>query len=224
MSNNKISQAIRKTNWQIVIGLVIILIALFLLFLLIGLFSSALNNLWEGFRTLDKTIAAAIVAGVFTVFVTTLTMFVGRYYEEKRKRTELHRDKKIQMYDDFIGRIFKLFAPGRLEEAMDEQLELVEFLREHQRLFLLWSDAGVIKAFADWQKNMDGEHNAKTILSMEKFFLAVRKDLGHSNWGIRKGDTIRYILKNTDFFLEQIKENPNITLAELSDLEKKAGL
>lgn len=128
------------------------------------------------------------------------------------------------MYDAFIERIFKVFANNSDSDTGAEGLDLVEFWREHQRLFLLWSNAGVIRAFAEWKTTLAGEPNAQTVLKMEKFFLTVRRDLGHSNWGIKQGDTANFFLRNTDFFLQKIKENLNITLSELSRLEKEAGL
>jgi len=184
---------------------------------------------WGAFAELDKTIAAAIVAGTFTVIATTITVMVGRYFEEKRKQSELHREQKITMYDAFIARIFEMFANDAVEtkdtdtEAGNE-LERIQFLREHQRQFLLWSSSGVIRAYAEWQKTLTGEPNAQTVLKMENFFLAVRRDLGHANWGIKQGDTVRFLLRHTDFFLQQIKNNPNITLSELARLENEAGL
>ena len=65
---------------------------------------------WSVFVALDKTIAAAFVAGFFTVIATTITVMVGRYYEEKRKMSELHREKKIEMYDKFITMMLDTFA------------------------------------------------------------------------------------------------------------------
>jgi len=187
-------------------------------------------SFWDAFNDLDKTVAAAIVAGIFTVIATTITVMVGRYFEEKRKQSELHREQKITMYDAFIARIFKIFTNEEIHpnetdsDTATQNLELVEFLREHQRQFLLWSNAGVIRAYAEWQKTLTGAPNAQTVLKMERFFLAVRKDLGHSNWGIKQGDTARFLLRHTDFFLQQIKSNPNITLSELARLEEEAEL
>ena len=209
-----------------------VLILLFLglaVLLVYGLFLAA-GSIWNEFVGLDKTIAAAIIAGFFTVIATTITVMVGRYYEEKRKSSEIHRERKIEMYDTFIARIFKLFANTNAESDSeqakidDTETDLIEFLREHQRQFLLWSNAGVIRAYSEWRKTLSGHHDANTVLKMEKFFLAVRRDLGHSNWGIKRGDTVRFLLRHTDFFLDQVKKNPNITLEELTRLEKEAGL
>ena len=218
------SETLRNTPWWIWVALVAILLAL------LGLAWGAIRALgfaWSEFTELDKTVAAAIVAGVFTVTATTITVMVGRYFEEKRKQSELHRERKIKMYDTFIERIFNLFTGGDdNEETAPENVEteLIDFLRDSQRQFLLWSGPGVIRAYSEWNKALRGEQNAQTVLLMEKFFLAVRRDLGHSNWGVKQGDTIRFVLRHTDFFLEKIQTNPNLTLAELAALERAEGL
>lgn len=213
-----------RINWQIVLGLIVIIVLILISYFVINSLLVALITLWNSFQTLDKTIAASMIAGVFTVITATITVFVGRYYEDKRKRAELHREKKIEMYDIFIGEIFKVFANAGSSQSDEEKTELIDFLREYQRQFLLWSNAGVIRAFSEWQRTLKNEANAQSIIGMEKFFLAVRKDLGHSNWGIKKGDTVRFLLRHTDFFLEQIKTNPNVTLEQLAKMEKDAGL
>ena len=189
------SETLRNTPWWIWVALVAILLAL------LGLAWGAIRALgfaWSEFTELDKTVAAAIVAGVFTVTATTITVMVGRYFEEKRKQSELHRERKIKMYDTFIERIFNLFMGGDdNEETAPENVEteLIDFLRDSQRQFLLWSGPGVIRAYSEWNKALRGEQNAQTVLLMEKFFLAVRRDLGHSNWGVKQGDTIRFVLR-----------------------------
>ena len=215
----KHSEALRNTPWWIWITLATILLVL--LGLALGTIR-ALGFVWSEFTQLDKTVAAAIVAGVFTVTATTITVMVGRYFEEKRKQSELHRERKIKMYDAFIERIFNLFTGG--DDAENVETEMIDFLRDSQRQFLLWSGPGVIRAYSEWNKALRVGQNAQTVLLMEKFFLAIRHDLGHSNWGVKQGDTIRFVLRHTDFFLEQIKTNPNLTLVELGALEKAEGL
>lgn len=214
--------SLRDVQWWAWIVLALLLVLT--ICLILGLIRIA-GFVWVGFIDLDKTVAAAIVAGVFTVLATTITVMVGRYFEEKRKQSELYRDRKINMYDQFISRIFKLFADTGDESGKDEnESDLVEFLREHQRQFLLWSNPGVIRAYSEWRKRLNGEPNVQTVMYMEKFFLAVRRDLGHSNWGIKTGDTSGFILRHIDFFLTQAAKNPNMTLSEIAKLEEKAGL
>ena len=186
------------------------------------------GKFWSAFNALDNSVAAAVVGGFFAVIASTITVMVARYYEEKRKRAELYREKKVQMYDEFINRLLTEFSGEELKVKIEKargkkaEKDLGLFLRQKQKEFLLWSSAGVLREFSEWMKMLSQKHDANLLLQTEKFFLEIRKDLGHSNWRINQGDTIRLLLRDTDFFLDAIKTNPDITLSELAELEKNA--
>ena len=59
---------------------------------------------------------------------------------------------------------------------------------------------------------------------MEDFFSALRKDIGHSSWGIKRGDLISFVLRHTELFLVEAQKNPDITLAKLTKIEKAMDL
>ena len=59
---------------------------------------------------------------------------------------------------------------------------------------------------------------------MDEFFRAMRKDVGLSNSGLEKGVFAHFILRHSEFFLRMAKQNPSITLSELSEKEKEVGL
>ncbi len=217
-----------NSNWRSALLGFVLLIAM-----LTAIFGAAywgISSAWTAFSALDKTVAVAIVTASATVTVSTITVVIGRYLERKRESDALHRDKKIVMYDEFLTKIFTYFANeeshrGDSDTPSDPKAverEMAEFLRESQRKFILWSGPRVVHAYSNWHKSLtSGQHNAKTIFQMEEFYLAIRRDLGHSNAGIKRGDIIRFVLRHTDLFLAAVKENPNITLAELVDLERK---
>ncbi|MFV1922860.1 MAG: hypothetical protein ACMZ63_09665 [Methylotenera sp.] len=63
--------------------------------------------------------------------------------------------------------------------------------------------------------------DAKSVFLMDDFFRALRKDIGQNSSGLEKGAFANLIMKHGDFFLSEAKKNPNITLEDLSILEKK---
>ena len=90
---------------------------------------------------------------------------------------------------------------------------------------ILWGGADVLSHYIKWRMHLgQGEPDAKSMFLTESFFKAIRKDLGLSNKGLEKGIFIHFILRNSDLFLQMAKENPNITLAELGEMEEKLGL
>jgi len=207
---------------QVILGLVLITIIL-------GLIIWGLSTVWSWFSSLDPKLAAGLVTASSTVVVATLTLVVGRYFERVKEAESHLREKKIEMYDEFLQELFKLFNSVKDEkEGTPEEVEsddLVEFLQEWQRKLIVWGGAPVLKSFMDWNNFMQGnEPCAKTIYLMDEFFRAMRKDIGLSNKQLEKGFFAHVILRNSELFLEMAKKNPNVTLAELSEFEKKQGL
>jgi uncharacterized protein (DUF697 family) len=168
-----------------------------------------------------KEIGAALIAGVATVFVATLTIVVGKYFERKRELDALYREKKTEIYDEFLKGFFDHYFSGAEESPTQSPEDLVRFLREFTRKLLLWSGPEPIAAFVRWKDHLaKGVPDAQSLFLTEQFILAIRKDLRHSNEGIPKGVFAKLFLREGTLFLALAEKNPNITLAQLAELEK----
>jgi hypothetical protein len=177
---------------------------------------SAIKYFFTYINAVPKEVGAALIAGTATILVATLTVVIGRYFERKRELDALYRDKKTEIYDEFLKKFFAMFFNS---EAQSEK-DLVPFLREFTRKLLLWSGPEVIEAFVVWKDRLaKGKADAKTICLTEDFLRAIRKDLRHSNWGLRHGFFARLFLREGALFLSMAEKNPNVTLAELAEAE-----
>nr|WP_315466525.1 hypothetical protein [uncultured Undibacterium sp.] len=168
---------------------------------------------------IPKELGAPIIAAVATVLVATLTVVVGKYYERKKELDALYRDKKTEVYDEFLKKFFEIyFSAG--EKNVEE--DLVPFLRDFARKLVLWGGPGVIEAFLAWKDHLaKTSPDAKSIFLTEAFILAVRHDLRHTNKGIKRGLFARMFLKNSDLFLAMEAKNPNMKLEDLAELERQ---
>ena len=183
-------------------------------------FYVAVAGLWELFLSLDKQLSIGLLPAFTTVFVSTLTVMLGRYFERKREIESHFRASKIQMYDEFLSEFFKLFGDEEYNDG-----DLVPFLREWQRKMIVWGGAPVMSAYIKWNKNLKkNEPDAASVFLMDEFFRAMRKDIGLTNSGLEKGVFSHFILRNPELFLTAAKKNPNITLTELSKIEKDLGV
>jgi len=183
-------------------------------------FYVAVAGLWELFLSLDKQLSIGLLTAFTTVFVSTLTVMLGRYFERKREIESHFRASKIQMYDEFLSEFFKLFGDEEYNDG-----DLVPFLREWQRKMIVWGGAPVMSAYIKWNKNLKkNEPDAASVFLMDEFFRAMRKDIGLTNSGLEKGVFSHFILRNPELFLTAAKKNPNITLTELSKIEKDLGV
>jgi hypothetical protein len=170
---------------------------------------------------IPKELGAALVAGTAAVMVATVTVMIGRYFERKKELDALYRDKKMEIYDEFLKKFFDLFHSQSKDSPTTEPEDLVSFLREFMRKLILWSGPEPIAAFLAWKEHMSkGEPDAQTIFLTEKFLLTLRADLRHSNKGIPEGFFASIILKEAALFLSLAKKNPNVTLNEIIEAEK----
>jgi len=182
----------------------------------------ALRSFFRYVSSIPKETGAALIAGAVTILVATLTVTIGRYFERKRELDALYRDKKTEMYDEFLKEFFQLFfSEGVTPEGQPER-DLVAFLREFMRKQILWSGPEVIEAFVAWKDHLSKVRpDARSIFLTEDFLLAIRKDLRHSNYRLRKGFFAKLLLKEGSLFLAMAEKNPNLTLAELGEAEAR---
>ncbi len=196
-----------------------IISSLFALAVLAGacwLMYSGVHAVWHALVSINSQLAIAVVTAATTLIVSTATVMLGRYYERKKEIEAHFRTEKIKIYDEFLAELFKVFQGDDKDSG-----DMVKFLREWQRKLVLWGGANVLSAYFRWTNRLKATPDAQTIFLMDEFFRALRADIGQNSKGLEKGAFANLILRYGDFFMEQAKRNPNITLEELSKLEKE---
>ena len=174
-------------------------------------------QVWGQFKLLDPTVSVALLTGASTILVATITVVFGKYYERKKDIEAHYRSKKVEIYDEFLCELFKLFDESRVDRDAGS---LVRFLREWQRKMILWGGQDVLRKYILWMSHMKKSvPDVQSMFLMENFFFEIRKDLGHKNNKLHEGTFISLMMKNPDLFMKTAKENPNITLEELAKFE-----
>lgn len=180
-----------------------------------------ISSIWDALVSVDTKLAVGIVAAVTTVIGATLTVTIGKYFERKQAVEADFRERKVEIYDEFLGEFFKL-SDGQSNIDNDR---LVSFFQEWKRKVIVWGGSEVLRTYIKWMSHLTSkEPNAESMFLMGDFVLAVRKDLGLSNKGINRKTFVYLILKNPDLFLDMATKNPRVTLAELAVEEQKLGL
>jgi len=198
--------------------------------MLIFLISTCVSALWLVYivalkiytytSLLQKEVVAALIAGSSTIIVSTITVVFAKYYESKKERSALYREKKVEIYDEFIKNFFTHFFNGNKENDPKEIEKLVGIFRDFMRKLLLWGDPNTINKYIEWKEYLSNNiPNAKTVTLTEEFFLSIRKDLNKNNKGIKSGFFASFILNNPALFLSLAKKDPTITLAQVAEIE-----
>lgn len=207
----------RKNIKELILSVIGLLLVAGIIFFVLWLVSSA----FEYLGSIPKEIAAPLITGSATIIVATITVMIGRYFERKKEADALYRDKKTEIYDDFLRKFFELFFSGGKTVDDDKiSTDLVPFLREFTRKLVLWSGPEVIEAFVQWKDHLaKGQPDAQSLILTEKFLVAIRNDLRHPTKGLKPGFFAKLFLKNGNLFLEMSKSNPNVTLQQLAEAE-----
>lgn len=197
------------------------LLGLTLLLAIVGGVGWLVYQFFQYISAVPKELGAALVAGATTILVATATVMIGRYYERRKELDALYRDKKTEIYDEFLKEFFGLFFGAGDANAKAAEKDLVPFLREFTRKLILWSGPEVIEAFVAWKDHLGkGVPDAQSIFLTEAFLKAIRSDLRHSNNGLRRGFFAKLFLKEGNLFLTLAARDPNVTLAALAEVEK----
>jgi hypothetical protein len=170
-----------------------------------------------------KELGAALIAGATTILVATTTVMVGRYFERKKELDALYREKKTEVYDEFLKVFFQVWFSGGKPSGSKQEPDLVKLFQDFSVKLVLWSGPEALEAFARWREKMtEGHATAEGIFETEAFLAAIRADLRHSNRGLRKGWFARLFLKESSLFLKMAATNPKVSLADLASAEKLA--
>ncbi|MDE2888794.1 MAG: hypothetical protein OXR72_11310 [Gemmatimonadota bacterium] len=170
---------------------------------------------------IDAKLIVGIVAAGATVLGSVLTITIGKYQERKRDNEATFRELKIKMYDEFLKTMFNLFRQTGQKETM-ENSNLEDFFRSWQRKLIFWAGPKALKTYIKWKRHLSTTANnpdANTFYYMSEFILSIRKDLGLSNKSLNRDILVYMILQNPELFLTLTSKNPNITFAEIANIE-----
>lgn len=154
------------------------------------------------FLSLDKTVAAALVAASATFVVSVVSVVVGNLYVYYlRVRTETRR-RKIPVYESLLEFIFRFLGASEVNPAPTET-EAREFMSRFNRDFMVWGDDRVLQAWVKWRKHMNSApaDTREATFLIEDLVLAIRRDVGHNNRGLTEGDILTIFINDVDTIL-----------------------
>ena len=154
-----------------------------------------------GVLSLDSGVAAATIAAITTVLVSVASIVYSQRKTKEREIAESHRPQKIELYKRFmddavVGALRQ--AKQDSETAGDDdglQERLAKFFLEFTADMIVWGSPQVIKAYRDFRNS---ENNPHILLKMDDVLRAIRKDLGHGNRGIERGNLIALFLTDPE--------------------------
>jgi hypothetical protein len=141
-------------------------------------------------------VGKAIVTAGATVFAATLSVVLGKLWEQRVKINEEVRQRKLPVYEQQIALIFSFLSK---DEAKPTQQDVQKAFRSFTEKLLIWGGPAAIKAWSafrlhTWEKDRAREG----FLKFEAFIKAVRKELGNTNMPLADGDLLRTFINDVD--------------------------
>jgi len=159
---------------------------------------------WQSVTSLEPNLASAIIAASATMIVAVLTVVIAKYYERKQEIENQQREKKIEVYEQFMEKWFdKLLVMSKNKDknknVLDDE-EFVQFLSEFTRKLILWGSNGVVKKYSFFRQGsltpaQDSSPYA-ILYNFEQVLFEIRKDIGHSNQTLKSGDLLTLFIND----------------------------
>ncbi len=149
-----------------------------------------------------KTIKASdikFLSGVIAIIIPMLTLIITKHIERKSEIIRDIRNKKIPVYEELIGLWFTIIAATKSGEIKeDPNPEWVKSFMEVTQKVIIWSSDEVLKTFSKMRKNLISNEPQSAIFLLEDLMLNIRKDLGHNNRNITRGDVLSLFINDVD--------------------------
>ena len=145
-------------------------------------------------RAVNSTVGAAIIAAFASVILGIYTQFLLK----KRQLDDVHREKKIQIYEEFM----KMAAVHLAQENQNvkqkkiPQEKVVEFFYRFKTDLILRGSGRVIRAIGKFESVCS--ENGDVLAAVDEIYRAMRKDVGLSNFGLKHKELVGVYLKSED--------------------------
>jgi hypothetical protein len=83
--------------------------------------------------------------------------------------------------------------------------ELIEYFNKFTQQLLIWGSDGVVKQWSELRRltiNASDASNFNNMFEFEKLLYEIRKDIGHKNKGLNKGDLLGLFINDLDKYIE----------------------
>ena len=195
----KTAKHLNSDKLYLLVGLALIVGLILLIYFLITCFLS-----W--FSALENQVAAAVATVSVTALISVVGLILSKHYEHKRDIRKEHTSKKAPIYEELIGFMFKILFAEKAGETPPNEQDIVRFLNAFTQRLIVWGNDEVIKSlctFRDKAANRDAntDDSGMIMFLFENICLAMRKDLGHKDNKIKKGDLLGLFITDIKKYL-----------------------
>ena len=160
---------------------------------------NGIKFIWSTLSAANPSLAVGSIAAGATVFVSLASVLISKRLEQNALIKNQHREKKIPIYEELLGFLFRVARAAKDGKNMPTEDEIADFMFPFLQKLIIWGSDDVVLAFVKFRD--PARQPSNILFAVEDIWSAIRKDLGHSNKGISKGMLLRLIINDIDKYL-----------------------
>jgi hypothetical protein len=138
-------------------------------------------------------LTGVIITASVAILVAVITAVAGKLYEQHLKILDELRTKKAPIYEKHLATFFKVLLAPKITGKPTNQEEAATAFAAVAEQMIVWGSPDVIKA---WNNFNIGAQTAQGTDLLEGIFKAMRKDLGHKDSDMSRGDLLRLFVND----------------------------
>lgn len=164
------------------------------------------------FLAASTNIKVAVISFIGTTIVSVLTIVISKHIEKEADFRRAQYQSKLETYqrflDDVLASTLLNSSDNNAKSNTSKQEKIksqkqIEAIRNFIKDVVLWGSDEVIHSTSLWLLHLrtQGSNEEKihaSIQEMEDLLKVIRKDLGHSNKRMQKGDILRMFINDYD--------------------------
>lgn len=162
----------------------------------------AVSSVLSWITSQQSEVAPAIIAAAATILAGIGAVIFSQQRTKTREIAETHRPKKVELYTTFVKKVMEVMQKSKEEGSDDSLIEhagLQECFEEFTTDLILWGSPSVIRAYHRFRElSTSGTADTNIVVVMDDVMRTMRKDLGHSDWTLQRGEVIKLFLKDPE--------------------------
>lgn len=154
--------------------------------------------------TTDAVIIIAIMSAVVSIF----TLVYGKYIDNKQKTNRYLYGKREEPYSQFIGMVYNILQSKKIGKSYSEH-DMLEDLFKFSQQITIWGSNEVIQKWNRFRNYSIKREKDPTLPSenilfiLEDIIYAIRKDMGHKDKVLKRGELLSLFVNDIDEALEK---------------------
>lgn len=172
-----------------------------------------IDQLYES-GDLPLPLLLSVVTALATVTTAIVTTLIAKNNDLRLQVRAEQKDSKVLIYEELTQFFFKIIFSSKVKnkevetEQKDQEGEIVEFLVNYTPKIIMWGSDEVLREFYLFRSKSvsagsDPKKVTEIIIKFEELLFSIRKDLGHKNRNLRKGNILGLFVNDYEKLLSK---------------------